>query len=310
MNKSWVALGATATLAFGLAQPAAAGPAQVEQALKMMIGACSIPNAGLEAKRTPEGRYEVTIAFANGQRRAVTLVKQDIDSFMAGAVQVKATAPLHVIQCLDPHFDDAIATLPTLPDRPAAAPPPPPPAYVPPALPPVVAPAPAPMEPARPPLPAGGDLPVGVVNGTVAAAPTAPAPSATVSGGRLAAVVTQCKGAGGGHVQCDIRISNRTGQDVKLIVQGANTRVLGEEGTNVSLYQLRMGENNHYPGGNDKEIRLDLIADAAPVMQFHFYNVPDALLSIKRLELTMGARVGTDADMQKFLFANVPIQGR
>jgi len=308
MNTSWVALGATATLAFGLTQQAAAGPAQVDQVLKMMVGACSIPNTGLEAKRTPEGRYEVTIAFANGQRRAVTLVKQDIDTFMAGAVQVKATAPLHVIQCLDPHFDDTIATLPTLPDRPAAAPPPPPPAYVPPSLPPVAAP--APMQPARPPLPTGGDLPVGVVNGSVAPSAAVPAPSATVAGGRLAASVTQCKGVSGNHVQCDVRVTNRSGQDAKLIIQGANTRVLGEEGSKAPLYSVRMGENNHYPGGAEKELRLDLIADASPTLQLHFYNVPEALLSIKRLEVTMGARLGTDAEMQTFVFSNVPIQGR
>lgn len=307
MNKSWVALGATAALGFGFAHHAGAAPAQVEQALKMMVGACTIPNAGLEAKRTPEGRYEVTIAFANGQRRAVTLVKQDIDTFMAGAVQIKATAPLHVIQCLDPHFDDAIAVLPTLPDRPAAAPPP---AYVPPTLPPVAAPAPAPMQPARPPLPAGGDLPVGVVNGTVAPVAAAPTPSATVAGGRLAAAVTQCKGMGGNHVVCDLKVTNRTGQDAKLIIQGANTRVLGEEGSKSQLYSVRMGENNHYPGGNEKEVRLDLIADGSPTLQMHFYYVPEALLSIKRLEVTMGARLGTDADMQTFTFANVPIQGR
>lgn len=307
MKTSWVALGATATLALGFAHQAGAGPAQVDQALKFMVGSCSIPNAGLEAKRTPEGRYEVTIAFANGQRRAVTLVKQDIDTFMAGAVQIKANAPLHVIQCLDPHFDDVIATLPTLPDRPAAAPPP---AYVPPSLPPVAAPAPAPMQPARPPLPAGGDLPVGVVNGTVAPSAAAPTPSATVAGGRLAAAVTQCKGVQGNHVQCDVRVTNRSGQDAKLIIQGANTRVLGEEGSKSVLYSVRMGENNHYPSGNEKELRLDLIADGSPTLQLHFYYVPEALLSIKRLEVTMGARLGTDAEMQTFVFSNVPIQGR
>jgi len=309
MNTSWVALGATTVLTFGLVHQASAGPAQVDQALKVMLASCSLPNSSLETKRTPEGRLDVIITLSNGQRRAVSLVKSDMDSFMAGAVEVKARASLPVIQCMDPHIDDVIATLPSLPDRPAALPPPPPPAYVPPALPAVVAPQPAPMQPVSPPLPSSGDLPVGVVNGTVA--PSAqPAPSATVAGGRLAAAVTQCKGMGGNHVQCDIRVTNRTGQDVKLIIQGTNTRVLGEEGTNVQLYQLRMGETNHYPGGNEKEIRLDLIADASPVMQFHFYYVPEALLSIKRLEVTMGARVGTDADMQKFLFANVPIQGR
>jgi hypothetical protein len=309
MNTSWVALAATASMALGLVHHASAGPAQVEQALKMMVGACSIPNAGLETKRTPEGRYEVTIAFANGQRRAVALVKSDMDTFMAGAVQVKATAPLNIIQCMDPHIDEAIATLPMLPDRPAAAPPPPAPAYVPPALPPVVAPAPPPMQPARPPLPASGDLPVGVVNGTVAPVAAA-APSATVAGGRLAAAITQCKGMGGNHVQCDVKVSNRTGQDAKLIIQGNNTRVLGEEGSKSTLYSVRMGEGNHYPGGSEKEVRLDLIADGSPTLQMHFYYVPEALLSIKRLEVTMGARLGTDAEMQTFVFANVPIVGR
>lgn len=310
MNKSWIALGATALLTFGSVQLASAGPAQVEQALKMMIGSCSIPNASLETKRTPEGRYEVTIAFANGQRRTVTLVKSDTDMFMAGSVQVKANAPLHVIQCMDPHIDEAIATLPVLPDRPAAAPPPPPPAYVPPSLPPVAAPAPAPMQPARPPLPASGDLPVGVVNGTVAPVAAAPAPSATVSGGRLAASVTQCKGVSGQHIQCDVKVTNRSGQDAKLIIQGTESKVLGEEGSQSRVYSVRMGENNHYPNGNEKEMRLDLIADGSPTLQFHFYNVPEALLSIKRLEITMGARLGTDAEMQKFVFADVPIRGR
>jgi len=305
MNTSWVALAATASLGFGFAHHASAGPAQVEQALKVMLASCQIANASLETKRTPEGRLDVVISLPNGQRRAVSLVKSDMDTFMAGAVEVKSRASLPVIQCMDPHIDEVIATLPLLPDRPSAVPPPPPPAYVPPALPAVVAPSPAPMQPSAPPLPSSGDLPVGVVNGTVAPVAAA-APSATVTGGRLAAAVTQSKGMGGNHVQCDIR----TGQDVKLIIQGSNTRALGEEGTNVQLYSLRMGENNHYPSGNEKEMRLDLIADASPVMQFHFYYIPEALLSIKRLEITMGARIGTDADMQKFLFANVPIQGR
>jgi hypothetical protein len=309
MNTSWVALAATASLTFGLMHPAHAGPAQVDQALKMMLASCQIANASMETKRTPEGRLDVVITLSNGQRRGVSLVKSDMDSFMAGAVEVKARASLPVIQCMDPHLDDVIATLPMLPDRPAALPPPPAPAYVPPALPAVVAPSPAPMQPARPPLPSGGELPVGVVNGTVAPVAAA-APSATVAGGRLAASVSQCKGMGGNHVVCDIKVSNRSGQDAKLIIQGGNTIVLGEEGTKSTLYSVRMGEGNHYPGGNEKELRLDLIADASPTLQFHFYYVPEALLSIKRLEVTMGARLGTDAEMQKFLFANVPIQGR
>ena len=121
---------------------------------------------------------------------------------------------------------------------------------------------------------------------------------------------TQCKGVSGNHVQCDVRVTNRSGQDAKLIIQGANTRVLGEEGSKSPLYSVRMGENNHYPSGSEKELRLDLIADGSPTLQLHFYNVPEALLAIKRLEVTMGARLGTDAEMQTFVFANVPIQNR
>ena len=76
------------------------------------------------------------------------------------------------------------------------------------------------------------------------------------------------------------------------------------------LYSVRMGEQTHYPAGGDKEIRMELIADAAPTLQFHFYGVPEALLSIKRLSVAIGARVGTDGDMQNFTFANIPIQNR
>ena len=178
-------------------------------------------------------------------------------------------------------------------------------AYVPPTLPPVA----APVQPTRPPLPASGELPVSVINGTVAPV-AATAPSAMAVGARLAALVNSCKGLPGSHVQCDIKVSNRTGQDVKLLVQGAHTRLMGEEGSQSLLYSVKMGEHTHYPAGSEKELRMDLIADGSPVLQFHFYNVPEALLSIKRLEVTMGARIGTDADLQKFSFANVPIQGR
>ncbi len=290
---------------------AAASPANVDQSLMFIQGGCSLPNAAVEVKPTPEGRLEVRITLADGQRRATTLVKQDLDIFMQKAHLALMRQTMAVNNCMDPYVSEIINTLPQLPDRPAAAPAPAAPAapaYVPP---PMQAPAPAPTPaPVRPALPATGELPVGVVNGTVAPSAAAPAPSATVAAGRVAAAVTQCKGLQGNHVTCDIKVSNRSGQDAKLIIQGANTRVMGEEGSQSAVYMVRMGEHNHYPNGNEKEMRLDLIADGSPTLQFHFYNVPEALLAIKRLEVTMGARLGTDAEMQRFVFANIPIQGR
>jgi hypothetical protein len=238
---------------------------------------------------------EVLIALANGQRRAVSLVNTDIDTFMAGAVQLKARESLAVIQCMDPQLDEVVATLPTLPLKPAPAPPPAL-AYVPPSLPPV----------APPPQPVTNP-PVTVVIATVNAAP---APAAAQTSGRLATSLEKCRSVDGGHIQCDVRVSNRTGRDAKLMVFGAQTKALGEEGSQTLLDAIKMGERMVYTNGGEREATVDLIADASPVVQFHFWYVPKGLLSLKRVEITLAARLGADAEKQTFTFANLPIEGR
>jgi hypothetical protein len=302
MNTSWVALGAAALCALAPLQRAAAASAQTEQAMTMIRAACGLANTTLDIQPTPEGRLELRVALANGQRRVMTLQNRDLDAFTDSATLAITWAPIQLASCMDPYIQDITAALAQLPERPAPAPAPPPPAFVPPTL----APAAAPPAPPRPALPPTGDMPVGAVLGTA----PAPAVMAAQAGGRLAVSISGCRAVQGPHVQCDLRVTNRTGKDAKLVVQGQNSRVLGEEGSQVQLSAVKMGEHMHYTTSGDHQATMDLIADASPPVQFHFWHVPAALLAIKRMELSLGARIGTDVEVQTFTFSNLPIQGR
>lgn len=304
MNKIRVALGAMA-VAIGSAH---AAPADADNAMLLIRGACTMSGARLDIKTTPEGRLQVIITLPNGQRRMVTLEHRDVDRFMDVATNVMAGSNLQTTACMDPYVSDVTNTLSQLPERPAAPPPPAAAPYTPPALPaPTVMPSPPPpvAAPPRPALPPAGDLPVGVVNGTVPAAPAAAA-----TGNRLAVSVQRCRGTDRSHVICELKVHNRMGQDAKISVEADESLLLGEDSSRTKLYSLRLGEHTLYKSGANHEINFDLLADAAPVILFHYYNVPEALLSIKRMEVRIGARVGTDGEKQTFTFANIPITGR
>ncbi len=310
MKRVQTTLATIAWAALAAAPSARAAPPDVDQAMTFIRGACSLQGASLELKTTPEGRLEVRITLGNGQRRTATLTHRDVDRFSEVATNVMATTTsLAITSCMDPYVSDVVGTLSQLPDRPAAPPPAP---FTPPTLPsPQVMPSPPPpavqgvVRQAQP----AGDMPVAVVNGTVATTAAVPAVAAA-AGNRLALTVERCKGVDGGHVQCDVKVANRTAQDLKVTVQANDTRLLGEDSSQSKLYNMRLGENNLYPGGNEREIRMDLLADAAPTIQLHFYSVPVALLAVKRLEVSIGARIGADTVVQSFTFANIPIQGR
>lgn len=302
-----VAVAAAVSVLGALAPAAQAAPPDVDNAMLLIRGACTMANAALDIKPTPEGRLELRITLPNGQRRVVTLVHRDVERFMDVATNAMTAAPMQVGACMDPYISEVTNTLSQLPERPSAPPPAP---YTPPSLPaPSVMPSPPPPAmapaPARPALPPTGELPVGVVNGT---APAAPVASAT--GDRVTVSVQRCRGADRTHVICEVKVHNRLAQDAKVAVAADESILRGEEGTLSKLYSIRMGENMLYKSGADHEIRFDLLADAAPVLQFHFHSVTEGLLSIKRLEIRIGARVGTDGEKQTFTFANIPIQGR
>lgn len=306
MNRIRLALGA---MAVALGSTAQAAPADADNAMLLIRGACTMSGARLDIKTTPEGRLQVIITLPNGQRRMVTLEHRDVDRFMDVATNAMTAAPMQVGACMDPYIGDVTNTLSQLPERPAAPPPPAAAPYTPPALPaPTVMPSPPPpavAAPPRPALPPAGDLPVGVVNGTAPAAPVAAA-----AGNRLAVTVQRCRAPDRSQVICELKVHNRMGQDAKISVESDETQLLGEDSSRTKLYSLRLGERTLYKSGANHEIFFDLIADAAPVIQFHYYNVPEALLSIKRMEVRIGARVGTDGEKQTFVFANVPITGR
>jgi hypothetical protein len=311
MKTNWAALGAISCLWAMAAQPAAAGPAQVDQALSYIRAACGIANTSLDVKPTPEGRLELRVALADGRRGAVALVNRDLDGFTDRSTAVVASQGGAQGACLDQYVNEVISTLVTLPANVASAPVAlpnynPPPMAAPPAPPPMAAPAPAPAPaPPRPAMPATGDLPVGVVNGT--------SQMAQASAQRAAGVSFRIAGcrAAGPDVVCEVKVDNTSGQDTRVTTQGAYSKLYGADGSEINASWVVMGNQRDDMRYGSHQSVVKVIADTAPVMGVVFTRVPVILSSIKRLEISVGAQtVDSPTQMQKLTLADVPIQGR
>lgn len=300
MKNSWAALGAISLCALAPLQHAGAASAQTEQAMTMIRAACGLANTTLDIQPTPEGRLELRIALANGQRRAMTLVNRDLDAFTDSATLAITRAPLQLASCMDPYIQDITAALAQLPDRPAPAPAPAAPAFVPPTL----APAAPPPAPPRPALPATGDMPVGAVLGT-SPAPAAMAPRP----GEVSFRVSGCRAAGR-DVICDIKVANESNADSRVIVQGSYTKLYGADGSAIQASWVLMGNQRDDVRYGTHQSVMKVIADTSPVLNVVFHQVPEILTSIKRLEVSVGPQTNSGVDLQKITLADVPIQGR
>lgn len=289
---------------------------QTQQALFLVRAVCTLPNASLDLRRTAQGRLDVTIQLAGGQRRTVTLVRSDTDTFLSGAVDLKMRESLDVIQCMTPYLDEVSATLPSLPERPAPlpAPAPAPVPYVPPTMPAptVVAPQPA-DPPATVPTPA--TAPPAAVPATVGGAGSAAdgslvIPLAEAADGGLSMRLTGCHALGRWDVQCEFKFTNRTGRDLKLVIEPYKVRAVGEDGSRSGMGAVRIGDREQRMSAGTQRTTVDVVAGVSPTVGLTFHMVPNTMLSIKRLEVSLGARIGGEAEIQAFTFKDVPIQGR
>jgi hypothetical protein len=163
--------------------------------------------------------------------------------------------------------------------------------------------------PAAPALPKTGDLPVGVINnpGSAVVAVAAVAPAAAAAD--LVVKVNGCRAAGR-HVVCDVKVANNTSKDMKLVIQGAYSKLLGEDGSQLQAVWASMGNQQGDMRYGSHQTVLNLIAGAAPVVNLTFHDVPSALTAIKRLEVSMGAQTTGGVELQKVTLADVAIQGR
>jgi hypothetical protein len=305
-------------LALGHVQQALAS-VQVDQAMTLIRATCTLPNTALEMRPTPEGRLELRITLADGQRRSMALARRDLDSFTDTAAQLMSRLSFDLTGCMEPYLNEAMAGLAGLPDRPTAAAPPP---YVPPALPTPVLPAlPTPVPPApgpvaaasappRPVLPTTGDLPVAFVNNPGLAASAPAGTAAPVSpNGSFSMRVNGCRAAGR-NVVCEVKLSNDTGKDVRVVAQGSYSKLFGEDGTQLQAAWATLGNQQADLRQGSQLYYFTLIADTSPVFNISFHEVPSILTSIKRLEVALGVQTTKGTEMQKVTQADVLIQGR
>ncbi len=300
MKHAGYAKAAIGLLPFWLVLPVHAS-VQVDQALALMRATCSLPNTALEIKPTPEGRLELVIALASGQRRALALARTDLDTFTEAATKAVANQPTDLTGCMNPYIDEVMAGLTQLPAKPTGLP-----------APPVAVPPPVVAAPSAPALPKTGDLPVGLINNPGSAtvvAVAAPGAAAAPPAADLVVKVNGCRAAGR-HVVCDVKVANNTSKDMKLVIQGAYSKLLGEDGSQLQAIWASMGNQQGDMRYGTHQAVLNLIAGAAPVVNLTFHDVPSALTAIKRLEVSMGAQTTGGVELQKVTLADVAIQGR
>ena len=306
-----------ATLWMYAAAPAHAAPAQVEQAITLIKGVCALPGAALDISPSPDGWLVLRIAMADGRRASTALANRDLDAFAEATQMQQSRQAFDLSACMEPYVNQVISTLMRMPERVAGPAPnagltvspaqPSSGGYQPPVLP--SSPAPAPLRPAAPALPAG-DLPVGVILGTTAAtAVVATTSPAAAPRGVLSFRVAGCR-ATGRDVTCDVKVSNESGQDYRVVVQGGYTKLYGADGSEINASWALMGNQRDDMRYGKREAVVKVIADTAPVLSVLFQAVPEVLNSIKRLEISLGPQTTNGIELQKLSLADVQIQGR
>lgn len=293
--------------------PAHAAPANVEQAITLIKGVCALPGAALDISPSPDGWLVLRIAMADGRRASTALANRDLDAFAETTQARQARQPFDLSACMEPYVNQVISTLMRMPERVAGPAPNVSPAqpaggaYQPPLLP--ASPAPAPLRPAAPALPAG-ELPVGVILGTTAAtAVVATTSTAAAPSGVLSFRVAGCR-ATGRDVTCDVKVSNESGQDYRVVVLGGYTKMYGADGSEINASWALMGNQRDDMRYGKREAVVKVIADTAPVLSVLFQAVPEVLNSIKRLEISVGPQTTNGTELQKLTLADVQIQGR
>ncbi len=314
---------ALVVVAAGAAAPVRAAPANVEQALTLIKGVCALPGAALDITPAADGWLTLRIALPDGRRASTALANRDLDSFAETSQAQQSRQPFELSACMEPYVNQVIATLMRLPERVAGAAAPPgvspvpnaPPAvgaFQPPVVPQAPAPAYVPPRPAAPAYPAG-DLPVGVILGTTAAA-AAPSPAASPADGAaprgaISFRVAGCR-ATGRDVICDVKVSNDTALDYRVVVQGSYTKLYGADGSAINASWALMGNQRDDMRYGKREAVVKVIADTAPVLSVLFHAVPEVLNTIKRLEISVGPQTTNGVELQKLTLADVQIQGR
>ena len=294
-----------------------AAPVNVEQAITLIKGACALPGAALDITPSPDGWLTLRIALPDGRRASTALANSDLDAFAETMQMQQARQPFDVSACMEPYANQVISTLMRMPERvsgpatSAAAAAPTPPSnggFQPPVLPSLPARAPAAPRPAAPLLPAG-DLPVGVILGTTAALAAAPGAAAAAPRGAISFRVAGCR-ASGRDVTCDVKVSNETAQDYRVVVQGGYTKLYGADGSEIHASWALMGNQRDDMRHGKREAVVKVIADTSPVLSVLFQAVPEVLNTIKRLEISVGPQTSNGVELQKLTLADVQIQGR
>lgn len=123
--------------------------------------------------------------------------------------------------------------------------------------------------------------------------------------------LTGCHALGRWDVQCEFKFTNRTGRDLKLVIEPYKVRAVGEDGSRSGMGAVRIGDREQRMSASTQQrTTVDVVAGVSPTVGLTFHMVPNTMLSIKRLEVSLGARIGGEAEIQAFTFRDVPIQGR